>query len=233
LPKKRKMTYRFGNPFLTALQRENERNSSTHQLRSALDDESSFDHHKIPFVGKKIAPVISPSSTLDFDELDSSDMNISYASSPNSSLSVNFGLERCTLEKRQSNSSIGLPSSYPSFHSTGTCATYPEDRDDFDEFLLQFEKAKLSAKPALHPLLFSELPSPPSKTVTPDKPKRRRSGRNQVVITSTEDFRCMVSKSNQNRRRRNIAFSSTTEIEQAVREELSMGPISIEGKLTL
>jgi hypothetical protein len=239
----------FGNPFPTASQLlEDERNSSMRLFQSALDDESSLDdHNKTLFVGKEIAPPgISPSSTLDFDNLDASDMHTSSASSSSSSLSVNvFGLEKCPLEKRQSNGSIGLPSSYPLFfhckdNSVATCATYPEDLDDFEDFRLQFEKSKISAnKPALHPLLFSELPSPPPppKTVTPEqqKPKHhhRRARRNQVVITSTEHFQDMVAKSNNNRRRRNMALPSTTEIEEAIREELSMGPISIEGKLTL
>lgn len=247
MTKKSKMTSHFGNPYLTALQHENDRNSLMYQFQSAgLDDESSFDDHKIPLVGKRRAPGLSPSSTLDFDEVDSRDIpdmnlssNLSSGSSSTSS-SANVGLEKCALEKRQSNSSVGsvgLPSSYPSFHCTAdsvaTYATYPEDLDDFEEFQIQFERSRISVKPPLHPLLFVELPPPPPKIVTPEIPKRRRSGRNQLVITSTEDFQCMVSKSNQNRRRRNMAMPSATEIEKAVREEMAMGPISIEGKLAL
>jgi hypothetical protein len=207
---RRKMTSQLGNPFLTALQQENKRNSSICSFQSALYDESSFDNHKIPLLRNERGPGLSPSSTLDFDELD---MNIASASSSNSSSSANFGLEKCTLAKQQSNSSIGLPSSYPPFHSmdnsSETCGTYPGDLDDFEEFQLQLEKSRISDKPALHPLLFSELP----KTVTPEKLR--------------------IPKSNQNRRRRNMALPSTTDIEQAVREELAMGPISIEGKLAL
>jgi hypothetical protein len=218
------------------VQQENKGNSSNFSFQSALlYDESSFDNHKMPFLRNEV--LRNEGSTLDSDDLE---MSISFASisSNNSSSSANFGLEKCTLAKQQSNSSsIGLPSSYPrppfrsmDNHSSATyCGTYSEDLDDFEEFQLHLEKSRTSAKPAVHPLLFSELP----KTVTPEK-QRRPAGRNQVVMSSTEDLQCMIFKSNQNRRRRNMALSSTTAIEQAVREELAMEPIiSIVGKLAL
>jgi hypothetical protein len=200
------------------------------RFQSALYDESSFANHKMPLVRNERAPGLSPSSTVDFDELK---MNISS----DGASSTNFGLEKCTLAKHQSNSSVGLPSSYPPFHcmdnSSATCGTYPAEKlDDFEEFQLQLEKSRTSDKPALHPLLFSELPK---TSVTPEK-LSRPAGRSQVVMSSTDDLQCMmISKSNQNRRRRiNMALPSTTEIfGQAVREELAMGPISMEGKLAL
>lgn len=216
----------------------------SHPLHSSYDSGSGDDmslgpsqqressHNFIP----RPSQIVTPTTSIDFDDLQLSGMNISMTSSQSSySFDSEIAASNSNLEREQQTSPprpesmiIGLPSSYPAAqnhpskrvsHNSLQSSLYNlEDVDDAEEYQLQtmVAAAPRPSEAPIHPLL---LRNSLSRAVTPPEaasgttPKQRHS--------------------KHHRRRHPAGMTDMKGIEEAMMEEFDMGSIDIGGKLCL
>ena len=216
----------------TCVQRETTKEKRESHCSLSSHDGEFLSGDNFPIFNKHRTSISTASLSLeDSDYTESmSTLNVSICSSSNS-WAGSFEPEKRSCFS--SFGSLGLPSSYPC-HSkdvsgTSTSCTFPEELDEFDEMQL-YHKTE-TQRPSVNPLLTIEpVAAEQLKVRTAAKPRRSR--RNQVVISSTEQFESMVSEANHRRRRRNQVLTSS-EFEEAVFQELTSGPLSIAGRVAL